>query len=667
MSVRTRLILAFLALSVVPLSAVTLYSYSSSVGAFRAAVASESERMAADLQQRLDTVTADLGRQVGLLWEPSVATAATRENDANPPVDVNVVERVAAVLGDSARLLERVEITPLPEQKPPSTPPNAPADVPAPPAVPPAVPRPPLPPAVVIDLREAMDEVEKELAAEGVPPEVREQLKKLGENLGPAIRAGLQIAASATRSATTAASEALRQRTLAQQERARKLAEAGLPAALEGDALAVPVVRDGELVGSINAQLNLPRTLATVLSSAQTSQGEIPFAIDDAGTVHTISADHERALAPLNVAALRGSGVHERGDWVIVTRQAPSDVTFGIARPIAQSLREIQNASMRSLLLGLGVIGLAVLGIVPLAKHMTRDLTTLNEGVQRIAKGDFSAQVPVRSRDEFGALAAAFNGMARDVAHHQTLVVERERLRRELELCRRIQSEMLPHASLRLGPTEVKGISIPAREVGGDFFNYFELPGGEIAVLVGDVSGKGISAALLMANIQASLRTRLGLGQDLSAIADAIDFDIERNSPGPVYATLFVGILDPVTRRFRYVNAGHHPQFIVRHDGSLDRMPSTGLPVGLLAGRGYDENTLQVSAGDVIFFYTDGCVEMENDADDMFGTERLEALLTSAPAGSAEDILGRVESAVKSFRGSREPFDDATMMAVRVG
>jgi len=99
----------------------------------------------------------------------------------------------------------------------------------------------------------------------------------------------------------------------------------------------------------------------------------------------------------------------------------------------------------------------------------------------------------------------------------------------------------------------VKGVSVPAKEVGGDFFNYFSLADGRIALLVGDVSGKGVGAALLMANIQASLRTRLALGQDLDAIAREIDVDIEGNTPGPIYATLFVGILDPATRELRYV------------------------------------------------------------------------------------------------------------------
>ena len=111
--------------------------------------------------------------------------------------------------------------------------------------------------------------------------------------------------------------------------------------------------------------------------------------------------------------------------------------------------------------------------------------------------------------------------------------------------------------------------------------------------------------------------------------------DIEANSPGPVYATLFVGIFDPVSRRLRYVNAGHHPQYVLRKSGGLERMQSTGLPVGLFAGRGYIASSrCSSSAGDLLFFYTDGCVEAESESGDMFGAERLEALLQSAAVGT---------------------------------
>ena len=220
----------------------------------------------------------------------------------------------------------------------------------------------------------------------------------------------------------------------------------------------------------------------------------------------------------------------------------------------------------------------------------------------------------VGSNDEIGRLARAFNQMAEDVERHQHVVVEQERIRRELELGRQIQHDMLPRGPLRLGLMEIQGVSVPAREVGGDFFNYFALSDGDLALLVGDVSGKGVGAALLMANIQASLRTRLALGQDLAAIAREIDHRHRRQHSGA---------------RLRDALRGHaqsrQPECcdtstpattsstFCADDGSLEQMSSSGLPVGLLAGHGYAEARVQLEAGDLLFFYTDGCVESENE------------------------------------------------------
>src|SRR6185295_13352743 len=135
--------------------------------------------------------------------------------------------------------------------------------------------------------------------------------------------------------------------------------------------------------------------------------------------------------------------------------------------------------------LGLLFIGLAIIGIVPLSSGLTRDLTTLTKGAGRIASGDYSARVSVRARDEVGELARAFNRMAEDVEQHQRGIASQERLKREMELGREIQHDMLPHQPLQHGLTEIQGVSVPAREVGGDFFNYFVLPSERIALVVG--------------------------------------------------------------------------------------------------------------------------------------------------------------------------------------
>ena len=218
--------------------------------------------------------------------------------------------------------------------------------------------------------------------------------------------------------------------------------------------------------------------------------------------------------------------------------------------------------------------------------------------------------------------------MAADVEQHQHAAVEQERIRRELELGRQIQHDMLPQGPLRLGLTEIKGVSVPAREVGGDFFNYFALTDGRIALLVGDVSGKGVGAALLMANIQASLRTRLALGQDLAALAREIDVDIEANTPGP-------GLRDAVRRhprsRRRACCATSTPATTRSTSCARPERSSTcrrrACRSACWPAAATPKRACSSTAGDLLFFYTDGCVEAENEAGEMFGAERLEALL----------------------------------------
>jgi serine phosphatase RsbU (regulator of sigma subunit) len=441
-------------------------------------------------------------------------------------------------------------------------------------------------------------------------------------------------------------------------------------ATFNGNRLDVKFERGGEVVRTVNAEINFPNMLMTVFASTPREQGEVPFAVDKDGRVYAQSDEDRKRVEGFGAAATPTGplGKTVLPDWIVVTTAGPegTGLRFGIARPTGDSIASLRRTAGRNVGFGLLFIVVALAGVVPISSRLTRNLTKLTEGVSRIAKGDYSARVGVKSHDEVGALATAFNQMAADVEKHQRAAVEQERIKRELELGRQIQHDMLPQGALHHGLTEIKGVSVPAREVGGDFFNYFELTNGRIAMLVGDVSGKGVGAALLMANIQASLRTRLALGQDLAAVADEIDRDIAHNAPEALYATLYVGMFDPVTRRLQYVNCGHHPQFVLHRSGGLERMASTGMPVGLLAGHGYRQLEVQLEAGDRLFFYTDGCVEAENEAGDFYGADRLETAILAA-GDNPDDVLAHVERSVEAFRGGRELLDDVTVMAVRVG
>jgi serine phosphatase RsbU (regulator of sigma subunit) len=682
MSLRTRLIIAFLLLSVVPLSAMTFISYRSSVRTFENAARREASQSAIDIGRRMERITADVGRRMDRMFV--VPTQPTSGFGQTPAVR----DRVAPMLGETASLVERVEFHPMTPPPPAAgaSPPNAPDPPPPPwagpdgrggfrPPFPPGAyprgrgrgrggpwtggpPTPPTPPEViVVDVQQAIEDARKAVRTElaAAMPELTPLVEESLTTALPAAEAALKGAATVARAAGAGQAAAAAREMQMQ---------------VEGRRVEIAVKQDGKVVGKANAMLNLDRTLRTVFAFARRDQGEIPFAIDTRGVLHNPDPDQRRALESFGVAALGPAATdgnpRRAGDWLIVARKDPSGLIFGIARPIGESLREIRRASVRNLSLGLLVIGLALIGIVPISHGMTRHLTSLDAGVRQLAAGNFRTRVPVRSSDEFGSLAKAFNQMAEDLERHQALVVEQERLRKELELSRLIQTEMLPRAPLRLGAAEIKGISIPAREVGGDFFNYFALSDGRLALLVGDVSGKGVSAALLMANVQATLRARLPHEMDLARLAADLDREIDETTPGAVYLTLFLGILDTARQELRYVNAGHNPQFVIHEGNGFEVMSATGLPIAIYPGQPYREEVVPARSGDLLFFYTDGLVEAEDESGDMFGFDRLKALLGKEQQHGVDTVLNEVEDAVRRFRGNHEPMDDATMMALRL-
>jgi sigma-B regulation protein RsbU (phosphoserine phosphatase) len=273
-------------------------------------------------------------------------------------------------------------------------------------------------------------------------------------------------------------------------------------------------------------------------------------------------------------------------------------------------------------------------------------------------------QVPVPHGREFRRLAETFNRLARDLRRNQERLIEQERLRKELEIGRRIQVELLPRGALRSSFAETSGISIPAREVGGDFFNYFPLSESESVVLVGDVSGKGVGAALLMASVQATIRARLSFERDLARLVDALDREMESEEPLAPYYTLFLAVLDGPSGRLRYVNAGHNTQILLRGAGP-ERLASTGRPPGLYPGGGFEEREVQLRSGDGLFLFTDGLVEAEDESGEPFGMSRLEALLEVNRSQDLKALLGQVDAAVRAHRGPLEAADDATMVALR--
>jgi len=406
--------------------------------------------------------------------------------------------------------------------------------------------------------------------------------------------------------------------------------------------------------------------LRAILSGAERRQGAIPFARDAEGKVYAPDPADEAVLASLGQVPGQPVTRRDAAEWVVAEKPDPeTGIVIAVARPVGPALQEIRRTAARNLGLGLGLAVVALLGILPLSHRMTRHIASLTEGAQRLARGDLDVRVPVPHGREFRELAQGFNRMAGELRLNQERLLEQERLRKELEIGRRIQEELLPRAPLHGPFAEVGGVSIPAREVGGDFFNYFPLSEGEVAILVGDVSGKGVPAALLMASLQATIRARLGHERDLARLAVELDREMASEEPLAPYYTLFLAVLDGGSGRLRYVNAGHNTQFVVRGDGSAERLASTGRPPGLYPGGDYEERTVGLRDGDGLFLFTDGLVETEDETGEPFGMSRLEALLRVHRAHELPALLAQVDAAVRAHRGPLEAADDATMVALR--
>lgn len=228
----------------------------------------------------------------------------------------------------------------------------------------------------------------------------------------------------------------------------------------------------------------------------------------------------------------------------------------------------------------------------------------------------------------------------------------------------------LQKQSMHLG-SEVGGLSYGAacrqlRELGGDFYDSVPLTENRTAFAIGDACGKGLPAALLISNVQSSLRTAmLFSGSDGARGINAVNHQVYGSSSGGRFATLFYGMFDSSTRTLRYVNAGHNPPMVIRRDGSIAYLEVGGAPVGIFSDWNYEEGQVQLDAGDLLVAYTDGVTEATNGAGEYWGIEGLANAATNHMAQSPAEIVSAVFSAMDEFSQGRQE-DDVTVAVLRV-
>ena len=240
----------------------------------------------------------------------------------------------------------------------------------------------------------------------------------------------------------------------------------------------------------------------------------------------------------------------------------------------------------------------------------------------------------------------------------------KEALERDLAIAREVQRELLPRAFPNLPDLEVAGVCLPAVGVGGDYFDFLSLPGERLGVVVADVSGKGIPAALLMAGLQASVRSVSLSGCGPAEVNRRVNGLLHATTSMSRYATLFFALYDPAAREIQYSNAGHFPPILLGPSGAV-RLTQGGLPLGMFDGSVYGEGRREMRGGDVLALCTDGLLEAPDDAGREFGEARLIAILERTRGRALSEILDEVVRDVKAWTRDGPPHDDVTVVLVR--
>jgi phosphoserine phosphatase RsbU/P len=243
--------------------------------------------------------------------------------------------------------------------------------------------------------------------------------------------------------------------------------------------------------------------------------------------------------------------------------------------------------------------------------------------------------------------------------------IEKERIERELELAAAIQREILPRSLPEIAGVELAAANLPTRQVGGDYYDFFPLSNGRLGFLVADVSGKGVPAALLVSTVHAAVHLSIDEAKTIVELVERIDRHLRRYAATRKFLTLFFGVLEPDSGVLRYVSAGHNPALLVSESGELERLDSTGVPVGMLPNASWREETRTMKSGDLLAVYTDGLTEAVDGSDEEFGLERLERAIEKGRDLPAKQLCDEVLLKVADFARGMPQYDDQTLLLLR--
>ena len=372
-------------------------------------------------------------------------------------------------------------------------------------------------------------------------------------------------------------------------------------------------------------------------------------------------------------------------DEVIEPANKAKDIVIKQSESFKSSMNSFYRKHKRLILLSLVILIIILFFVsVIVSKRAISPILALKDGVKEIAKGNLDKKLEIKTGDEIEALSNSINDMSSDLKKYMEnlskITAEKERIATELNVARNIQAGMLPSVEPNFSNKKEFDLAAsmnPAKEVGGDFYDFYKLDDNHLAITVADVSGKGVGAALFMmisktvlknCAMLASSAYSEGREPDLALIMEQANQQLTENNKEFMFVTVFFGVLDLKTGNFAYVNAGHNPPLVYHRNEdefSFMRNKKKNRVMGVRKNTKYQVNTMMLSSCDKLFFYTDGITEAMDEKRELFGETRLKsALETLKDVDKADVMLSKVYDAVKSHVGNAEQSDDMTMLGL---
>jgi sigma-B regulation protein RsbU (phosphoserine phosphatase) len=360
--------------------------------------------------------------------------------------------------------------------------------------------------------------------------------------------------------------------------------------------------------------------------------------------------------------------------WLVYAPLLSNGWSLGVMFPKEELLSDITRLNHTVFILGLVGFVLILAVVVWIARTIARPLTSLSQTAAQIATGNLDIEIPpARTRDEVGRLSDSFDHMRVSLkAYIQELTettATKERIESELNIASDIQMGLLPKtfpAFPERREFDIYAVLEAAKEVGGDLYDFFFIDGERFCFAVGDVSGKGVPAALFMVITRTLIKTKAARGLSPGDVLKRVNRDLCRENPSLMFVTLFLGILNVKTGELEYCSGGHNLPYLISASGGVEEVQKTeGMALGIVEDTVFESKKLTLDKGDAIFLYTDGVTEATNSANEAFTEARLKQALRQLHGQPIQEVVAGIMGETKTFVAGAEQSDDITMMILR--